>query len=72
MPSCLGEPLGHLLRPYITTLNFLSIEFLLEAGSLLRLAEVVAELLTCLRVAAYVGTLLLVLSVLLLSVLLND
>lgn len=56
MRSCLGEPLRHSLRPYITTLNFLSVEFLLEAGPRLGLAEVVAGLLACFRDVAYVGT----------------
>ena len=71
MRSCLGEPLRHSLRPYITTLNFLSIdEYLLEAEPRLGLAEAVAGLLVCFRDAAYVGTLLVVLVLVL--VLLDD
>lgn len=74
MRSCLGDPLRHSLRPYITTLNFLSIEFLYEAGPRLGLAKVVAEvvagLFACFRDAAYVDILLLVLVLLL--VLLDD
>ena len=66
MRTCLGDPLGHSLRPYITMLNFLSTELtgrllcLVPLGSLLKdwaCEEELAELLACFKVAAYVSTL---------------